>query len=531
MERFLNLKEFRRFRITSAVLLITGIGCVFGLYGVLVHAVARQQRTVQSIQKKLIDREIERLKSEAQLALSRFAYSLHQMAGRDRPGDLSEFYNWSTGRTDGFMLFDEEGRKIAAAGVPVSADSFQYCLASTAPQSGLHNCPVSGNSVIYVVANDPLHPPRFRLVFFRKLGPALARRISELTGLPLRFVPLNQTPPTLKGYHSRSLVLTDFHGKPLLQMVSYYPQVYAHQARNFLLAIGLLILLIAVLIFSSTSMQQLSGMAGQLKDQNASLNRLAHQRTRLLRTLSHDLNNYLASAQGYLEMALMDENLSPLLKSYLKNVLQAIQVEAEVISMVRQQLSVEQNRLASQTRPVCLAHLLEQSLANFKLRLEKKKLRVIQGPGVHDFVVQVDPIFFVVNVLNNLISNAIKFSPPEAAISISVQPDGEEWVQLSICDAGQGMAPEQVQQILNGGPVRSRPGTGGEVGTGLGLAQVLEVVHQFGGTLTIESPAGAEGGTCFHLRLPRVPGDCRSCREGKEPRTAEAPLVASPSET
>ena len=523
MDGFLSVRKVRRFRSTSAILLITGLGSVIGLYGVLLHAVGQQHQSIQTIQKNLIQQEIVQLQSDAELALSRFAYRLHQYAGRPSGIDLTEFYNWSVGRTDGFILFDREGRQIAGAGIKVSADSFRYCLAATAPHAGLHRCPVSGNSVIYVVVNDPFHPSRFRLVFYRDLETKLAARISRLTGLPLRFVPLNEAAPTIPGYRARSLILTNFRNKPLLQMVSYYPQVHAHIARNFLLATGLTVLLIAVLIFGSTSMRQLSAMASQLKSQNESLDRQARQRTSLLRTLSHDLNNYLASAQGYLELALMHRQIPAKVRNYLMQVQRAIRVEAEVIRMVRQQLSVEQNRPVLQSQPVCLAHLLDQSLANFNLRLEKKQLRILRDDHLRELVVQVDPIVFVVNVLNNLISNAIKFSPPGGIIRIASRADQTGGVEFSICDAGQGMSPEQIQHILNGEPLRSRPGTVGESGSGLGMAQVLEAIEPFGGQLHIESSTGPDAGTCFRLRLPLSQASCFHCREEEARLAVKAP--------
>ncbi len=115
-------------------------------------------------------------------------------------------------------------------------------------------------------------------------------------------------------------------------------------------------------------------------------------------------------------------------------------------------------------------------------------------------------------MLMNLVANARDASPPggeiriESALEATALPKrGEtraeapgEWVRLRVTDAGAGIPPEVREKIFE--PFFS---TKGSQGTGLGLATVAAIVAHAGGDITVTSEAG--GGTCFEVRLPRVP--------------------------
>ena len=102
-------------------------------------------------------------------------------------------------------------------------------------------------------------------------------------------------------------------------------------------------------------------------------------------------------------------------------------------------------------------------------------------------------------VVVNLVSNAIKFTPRGGLVDLTLERSGP-WVVLTVRDTGPGIPPE-VRPYLFEPFFTTKPE--GE-GTGLGLATVYGVVTQVGGRVDVESEPGR--GAAFHLRLPRVEG-------------------------
>jgi signal transduction histidine kinase len=102
--------------------------------------------------------------------------------------------------------------------------------------------------------------------------------------------------------------------------------------------------------------------------------------------------------------------------------------------------------------------------------------------------------------LDNLISNALKFSPPDKRIFISVRPAGNR-AECVVRDEGPGFTAEDKEKMFRRyGRLSARP-TGGEPSTGLGLSIVRKLVQAMDGELLCESNPGQ--GAAFTIRLPR----------------------------
>jgi signal transduction histidine kinase len=101
-------------------------------------------------------------------------------------------------------------------------------------------------------------------------------------------------------------------------------------------------------------------------------------------------------------------------------------------------------------------------------------------------------------VIRNLISNAIKFTPPGGKIDVSAQEqDGA--TRVTVRDTGIGIDRDRLDTIFGLDQETSTVGTGGERGTGLGLALCKEMIERNGGKIWIESVKGE--GSQFHFTL------------------------------
>jgi signal transduction histidine kinase len=105
-------------------------------------------------------------------------------------------------------------------------------------------------------------------------------------------------------------------------------------------------------------------------------------------------------------------------------------------------------------------------------------------------------------VIDNLVSNAVKFSQPDRSIWVSVSLAGQGWVEFRIRDEGPGCTEEDLAQMFRRYRRLSARPTAGEPTTGLGLSIAKKHVDAMAGVLRCESTAGQ--GATFILRLPKA---------------------------
>jgi signal transduction histidine kinase len=99
----------------------------------------------------------------------------------------------------------------------------------------------------------------------------------------------------------------------------------------------------------------------------------------------------------------------------------------------------------------------------------------------------VEPVSFNNQVLGNIVSNAIKFSPPGSKIELSAYPINQNTFKLEIKDEGLGIPKSQIGNLFDISKKTTRPGTSGELGTGFGMHIMKTFVEMYGGQVVVES--------------------------------------------
>jgi len=139
----------------------------------------------------------------------------------------------------------------------------------------------------------------------------------------------------------------------------------------------------------------------------------------------------------------------------------------------------------------------EVAEANRPLAARKEQTITVSAQPEHTAMCDVDRIR---EAIDNLISNAIKYSPIGGAIDIIVTQEAGNIV-VQVKDQGAGLSPEDISRLFGRFQRLSAKPTAGETSTGLGLSIVKRIVDLHGGRITVESAGHAKGAT-FNMQLP-----------------------------
>jgi len=123
-----------------------------------------------------------------------------------------------------------------------------------------------------------------------------------------------------------------------------------------------------------------------------------------------------------------------------------------------------------------------------------RDIAITIAPGLPP--VHIDGVL-IERVLWNLLENALKYSPADQPIDLRVG-QSENWLEVSVCDRGEGLAPGQEEALF--GLFRRGRSESNVPGAGLGLAIARTIAEAHGGTVSAANRSG--GGACFCLRLP-----------------------------
>jgi signal transduction histidine kinase len=148
--------------------------------------------------------------------------------------------------------------------------------------------------------------------------------------------------------------------------------------------------------------------------------------------------------------------------------------------------------------PVDIAGLVnEVADANQPLAWNKQQTITVSAPPDHVTMCDADRMR---EAIDNLVSNAIKYSPIGGKIAVAVSHENNGTV-IRIADEGAGLSPEDIGRLFGRFQRLSAKPTGGESSTGLGLSIVKRIVDMHGGEVTAESDGPGRGST-FTIILP-----------------------------
>lgn len=229
--------------------------------------------------------------------------------------------------------------------------------------------------------------------------------------------------------------------------------------------------------------------------------RLAQLRDDLLATTTHDLKNPVSSIR--LNADLLRRRVAPgdqAALNYLDNINQQLTRINTLITEVLELARLETGRALHRVEQPLLP-LIDPVIANFRVVAAARQLHLDFTPPVASLVAAVDAAALV-RVVENLIGNAIKYTPPGGMITVTLERRDDS-ARLSITDTGLGIPAADLPHLFERFYRVQRPEQMDIDGTGLGLPIAHTIIQQHGGTLTVESPPpGQSIGSAFIVTLP-----------------------------
>jgi two-component system, sensor histidine kinase and response regulator len=238
----------------------------------------------------------------------------------------------------------------------------------------------------------------------------------------------------------------------------------------------------------------------QLEHKNVELEKLNQEKSRFLSLAAHDLRNPLNII--YTAADLISEELKDKTSTETIEFLELIKRSSKFMRGLLKELLdvsvIDFGKPSIYLEPVDLTDLIRNNVSLNRVIAARKQITVELNVIDNLPILNLDRNK-IEQVLNNLISNAIKYSYPQSKVTINTKVDGSN-VIISVHDSGQGIPSNEMSRLFKPFPRISVKGTSGESSTGLGLVIVRKIVEAHNGKVGVESQEKV--GTTFYVSLP-----------------------------
>ncbi len=238
--------------------------------------------------------------------------------------------------------------------------------------------------------------------------------------------------------------------------------------------------------------------ADELSLLNKSLNKAIEMKSELIGIVTHDLSNPLSAISGYAQLIALKNKQPEQVLKYASQIQEVVsQMQARIHHWLKVSADESSIRQAGK-KEVNLNALIKNVLETMRVFVEKKSQKVVFNEQAKVMVLA--DVQLMYEVIENLISNAIKYSPSETTIEVSLTTCETDAV-ISVKDEGDGLSEEDMKKLFGKFQTLSSKPTLGERSTGIGLFIAKQIVDLHQGKIWAESE-GKGKGTTFFVQLP-----------------------------
>ena len=232
----------------------------------------------------------------------------------------------------------------------------------------------------------------------------------------------------------------------------------------------------------------------------ASLERLNKLKSEFVSMVSHEFRTALVGIQGFSEILMTEGNSPEDVKSLAGDIFGDAQRLNRMINEMLDLDRMEAGKIRIQPKPVDMNTLVRMVVDRARASSDNHRLRIELDQALP--IINADPDRMI-QVISNLVTNAVKYSPDGGEITISTTGGNGE-VHVSVKDQGVGIPPEFIGRLFGRYERFESNRTSQVVGTGLGLAISRQIIELHGGRIWVESTVG-EGST-FQFAVPVTAG-------------------------
>ncbi|WP_420319035.1 tetratricopeptide repeat-containing sensor histidine kinase [Ekhidna sp.] len=275
---------------------------------------------------------------------------------------------------------------------------------------------------------------------------------------------------------------------------------------NFLIALAVITLIFAVFFLRLYSKQkrlgnylkqinqQVSTQNELIDKKNTELKALNNEKNDLIQIVAHDLKNPLSNIISAVEMAREDSaNSRDTAHEIIDGSARRL---SDMITKILDVESIEKGLSNLKLKPVNLTELVSKLCTDFQNQAKDKKIYI--NCSIDSGVFAIAEETYLYQVMENLMSNAIKFSPPERSIYVNLRSD-EKFARIEVKDEGPGISEKEQKHLFQMYQKLSAKPTGNEHSSGVGLSVVKKFVDAMNGKIWCKSSLGA--GTSFYAQF------------------------------
>lgn len=238
----------------------------------------------------------------------------------------------------------------------------------------------------------------------------------------------------------------------------------------------------------------------ELKKSTQNLIKLNETKDRFISIISHDLRTPFSSILGFTDLLANDEELTEdERKQYVRYIQESSRSMLALVNSLLDWTRLQTGRIKFEPQKIDVSKIVLDSINALSGAAIQKGIEInsLINSSLHLFVDK----SLILQVFNNLISNAIKFTNNGGSINIiSEAVTNSRFVKFAVNDTGVGIKEEDLAKLFSVDSKYTSEGTAGEKGSGLGLSLVKEIIEKHGGTISVESEYGK--GTEFIFTLP-----------------------------
>jgi signal transduction histidine kinase len=252
--------------------------------------------------------------------------------------------------------------------------------------------------------------------------------------------------------------------------------------------------------------QATRAMRARIADQFKRLEDNDRLRRELIGNISHDLHTPLASVQGYIETVLLrgDALDAATREQHLRTALSHAKRLDRRIADLFELSKLDAGRVLPKVEPFRLAELLQDVVQSYRLQGQQRDVKLEFDAGNQGHALVLADIALIERVLQNLVDNALHYTPAGGSVKLAIDATDDHHVMLSVSDTGVGIAAEHLPHVFERywRADNPRAGDAPSRSSGLGLAIVKRIVELHGSAIRVHSAPRA--GTTFQFALPQA---------------------------